>query len=96
MEFTTKAWKGRMLFIYSQPHVQIVTLQSDEIIKSGSFTLKLNNHQGIKDNVSGHLKHNTTPESFRTAIEKMVTIGKVDIDTNEDIERHSYKKSGDW
>ena len=73
-----------------------MTLQSDEIITRGSFTLRLNNHQGIEDNVSGHLIHNATPESFRTAIEKMVTIGEVDIDTNKDIERHSYKKSGDW
>jgi len=85
--------KGVVYSFYSQPHVQIVTLQSDEIITAGSFTLRLKNHQNIEDDASGHIMHDATPDSFKTALEEMATIGKVDIDTHEYIGNHSYKKS---
>lgn len=85
--------KGVVYSFYSQPHVQIVTLQSDEIITAGSFTLHLNNHQDVVNDVSGHIMHNATPHSFRIAIEQMDTVGKVDIESNEEIGVHSYKKS---
>ena len=83
--------KGVVYSFYSQLHVQIVTLRSDEIITAGSFTLRLNNHQHIVS--SGHIMHNATPDSFKTALEEIMTIGKVDIDTHENIGKHSYKKS---
>jgi hypothetical protein len=85
--------KGVVYSFYSQPHVQIVTLQSDEIITAGSFTLRLINHQNIEDDASGHIMHDATPDSFKTALEEMATIGKVYIDTHENIGNHSYKKS---
>ncbi len=84
--------KGVVYAFFSQPHVQVVTLQSDEIIMAGSFALKLMNYQGIQEDMSGYILHNAAPESFKLLIEKMLTVGEVNVETSEEIGIHSYKK----
>jgi len=85
--------KGRVYAFYSQPHTQIVTLQSDEIIASGSFRLKLINHRGIQDEdeaISGLIRHNASPESFKLALEDIANLGEVDVEIDETFQNGSY------
>ena len=83
--------KGKVYSFYSQPHVQIVTLQSDEKISAGSFTLKLTNHQGVEEGVSGHIACDSTPDLFKLALEEVVAVGEVYIEVKEKIEQNSYE-----
>jgi len=84
--------KGKVYAFYSQPHVQILTLQSDEEIAAGSFTLKLNNHQGVEEEVSGLIAYNSAPDLFKAALEEMTTIGEVNVVSSEEIDNDSYEK----
>jgi hypothetical protein len=84
--------KGVVYSFFSQPHVQVVTLQSDEIIMAGSFVLKVNNHQGIEEDVSGYIPHNAAPETIKFLIEEMLTVGEVNVEMTDEIGSHSYQK----
>ena len=83
--------KGKVYSFYSQPHVQIVTLQSDEKISAGSFTLKLTNHQGVEEGISRHIACDSTPDLFKLALEEVVAVGEVNIEVKEKIEQNSYE-----
>jgi hypothetical protein len=85
--------KGRVYAFYSQPHTQIVTLQSDEIISAGSFRLKLLNHHGGQDDVeafSGLIQHNASPDLFKLALEEIADLGEVDVEISEEFQNNSY------
>ena len=85
--------KGRVYAFYSQPHTQIVTLQSDEIISSGSFRLKLLNHRGDQyeaEAISDLIQHNASPDLFKLALEKIADIGEVDVEIDEIFQHSSY------
>lgn len=85
--------KGRVYAFYSQPHTQIVTLQSDEIISSGSFRLKLLNHRGVQDKkeaISGLIQHDASPNLFKLALEEIADIGEVDVEIDETFQNSSY------
>ena len=86
--------KGRVYAFYSQPHMQIVTLQSDEIISSGTFRLKLLNNRGTQEDdqaVSGLIPHNASPNLFKLALEEIANIGKVEVEIKEIFQNGSYK-----
>ncbi|KAL9183329.1 hypothetical protein ACHAXT_005116 [Thalassiosira profunda] len=85
--------KGKVYSFYSQPHVQVVTLQSDERITNGSFRLKLDNHQGVDEDVSGLIPHNATPETFKAALEEMTTVGDVSVEALEKEDAGAYERS---
>ena len=78
--------KGKVYAFYSQPHVQVVTLSSDEKISAGSFRLQLD---GV---ISGYISHDSSAISTKAAIEAMVNVGEVNVESREDIESHSYTK----
>lgn len=86
--------KGRVYAFYSQPHTQIITLQSDEIIASGSFRLKLLNHRGVQNEddeaISGLILHNASPDSFKLALEEVANLGEVDVEIDEMFQNGSY------
>ena len=85
--------KGRVYAFYSQPHTQIVTLQSDEIIASGSFRLKLLNYRGEQnedEGISGLIRHDASPDSFKLALEEIADLGEVDVEINEVFQNGSY------
>ncbi|KAL7469376.1 hypothetical protein ACHAXS_009639, partial [Conticribra weissflogii] len=81
--------RGKVFAFFSQPHVQVVTLQSDEIISSGSFKLKLDNHLGSVEDLSDLIECGSTAKAFKDALENMSTIGEVKVERFESFDRNS-------
>jgi len=81
--------KGKVYAFFSQPHVQVVTLQSDEIISFGSFRLKFDNNLGVVDDLSDIIACDSTAEAFKAALEKMSTIGEVEVERFESFDMNS-------
>ncbi|KAL7554992.1 hypothetical protein ACHAWF_018570 [Thalassiosira exigua] len=82
---------GKVYSFYSQPHVQIVILQSDEKIAAGTFVLMLSDHQGIEEDISGVITHDASPDVLKVALEEMKTVGEVNVNVSERIEDGSYE-----
>ncbi|KAL3786858.1 hypothetical protein HJC23_013779 [Cyclotella cryptica] len=85
--------KGKVYAFYSQPHVQLVKLISDETIMAGSFRLGLHNHRGVSVDYSGFIEHDSSPIAFKVAIEMMRSVGEVYVEKNVLLIANSYEIS---
>jgi hypothetical protein len=85
--------KGRVYAFYSQPHVQLITLQSDEIISAGTFRLMLESHLGVEKDISGLIQHDSSTDSIKVALEEMDTVGEVNVEATSSFIGNSYTSS---
>lgn len=86
--------KGKVYAFHSQPHIQLIKLLvSDENIKSGSFRVKLLNHQGLEEEYSGLIQHDASAEMLKQALELMSNVGEVKVERNKMFESNLYEVS---
>jgi hypothetical protein len=85
--------KGKVYAFYSQPHVHLIKLTSDEIIKSGSFRLMLSNYQGIEEEFSELISHNASVEDVKASLEAMKNVGEVKIEMKKSFNDKIYEIS---
>ena len=87
--------RGKAYVFFAQPHVQLITLESDEVPSAGSFQLKLTNYKGIVNETSDLINHDANAKALKQSVERMSNIGEVEvhyqIQNGKDVTIHGYK-----
>ncbi len=71
--------KGRVFVFYSQPHVQLLSLLSDEKPSTGNFRIQFSNHTQISSAPSEKINHDASAEDLKRILEKIPHLGDIEV-----------------